>query len=153
VTIVVSGLATGINSRGAVIAYGYTLKAGQAPPTTLGELANTSIEQWYAIDYRVKRRRPINKWEWRMLRQFIEVNRRSNRKFLKDTRANQALEHVFAARLGSKEVNHESQDVRFPAYGDASGLRPVIRRDANRTHRARGPRAPLQRGAEVRARH
>lgn len=124
-TIVVSGYALPrINTyAGAPVAYGLTLKAGT--PITPQTIIDASLQVWYAIDYRIKRRRPITPEEFAMLRQFIEVRDRVKRKYLKDQR-----ELVALNKIG--EIRVDSFRVRLPYKGDYSGLVPVKNATGNR---------------------
>jgi hypothetical protein len=123
VTIIVSGLAlprVGVYA-GAPSVYGLTLKSGQQP--TVAVLVDSSIAQWYAIDFRVKRRRPITKIEWQLLRQFIDIAARAKKKYAADRRV--------AARL-ERQFGTIRTEVRLPVRGDVAGLRPVKRRESQR---------------------
>lgn len=123
-TIVVSGYALPQIGAyaGAPAVYGLTLRPGQ--PLTPSVIVNSSIEQWYAIDFRVKRRRPVTKIEWQLLRQFIEIQKRARNKLARDARAAAKLERLFGTIR---------TEVRLPYRGDPSGLRPAKRRESRRT--------------------
>jgi hypothetical protein len=129
-TIVVSGYALPrVDSYSAPAVYGLTLKAGQQP--TVAVLAASSIDQWYAIDFKVKRRRPVTALEWKLLRQFIDIAQRAKRQYLADQRENRKLELLFEGALRGRPVRMTDRrlGIRLPALGDASGLRPMKRRE------------------------
>jgi hypothetical protein len=119
VTIVVSGFALGaVNSYSAPAVYGYTLKTQAQQQPTVTQLLDLSIAQWYAIDYRVKRRRPVTKIEFALLRQFLEIAQRAKKQYAADARAMAKLERQFGT-IGYRP--------RLQVRGDVSGLRPVKR--------------------------
>jgi hypothetical protein len=133
VTIVVSGFALPrVNTyAGAPSVYGFTLKAGQQP--TVAVLLNSSIEQWYAIDFRVKRRRPITKMEWTLVREWLAIAKRAKKKYAADQAENEKLERIFTTTLVGRKARTPTQKPLKPLYGDPSGLRPVKRRESRRT--------------------
>lgn len=63
------------------------------PPGTVGELENTTIEQWYAVDMRPNRYepRPLTKRQWQFLRQVIAARKRERTRALRDARYNARL--------------------------------------------------------------
>lgn len=125
-TIVVSGFALPrVNSYSAPVAYGLTLKAGSAPPSS-AVIAAASIENWYAIDMRIKRRRPITPAEFAMLREFIQVRDRVKKLYLRNQRQLRRLNIQFSALVGNRVVD-SYQPIRLPSKGDYSGLVPLKR--------------------------
>lgn len=147
-TIIVQGYAlptaTGYS---APIAYGFTIK-GKSVPVTPGMAENVSIENWYAVDFRIKRRRPITPEEFALLREFVRVRDRVRTRYLKDQRELRALNREFAAQLGFRQVD-SYQGIRLPYRGDYSGLIPVKRRVGPARNRA-APSATLRRHGEGR---
>jgi hypothetical protein len=97
VTIVVRGLGRDIDSFGSQVAFGLTIEHAESAP--ISEVVNTSIEQWYVIDYRQRVRRPVNAKEWEILRGIFVVWKRSRAKAIRDTREHQALMKRFAKGL------------------------------------------------------
>lgn len=74
-SVVLRGLALDVDSESSVVAFGLAVDIGASP--TLDDLEATGIEQWYAIDYRVRKRRPVTEAEWRRIRRLWRVWERS----------------------------------------------------------------------------
>jgi hypothetical protein len=80
VSFVLSGLGLDVDSQSSVVAFGLSIDLGTAPqPPTIVQLENTTIENWYAIDYRVRKRRPVTQIEWRRIRRLFRVWDRSRK--------------------------------------------------------------------------
>jgi hypothetical protein len=106
-------------------------------------LADASIANFYVMDMRIKRRRPITPEEFAMLRQFVEVRDRVKRKYLKEQRELRALSAQFRRQLGYRNVD-SYEGIRLPYKGDYSGLVPVSRR-VGAVRKWNNPRATLRR--------
>jgi hypothetical protein len=114
---------------------------------------NLSIENFYIIDQRIKRRRPITEQEWEQVRQWAAIQKRVRLRYIRDMAANRALERRFQALLRGKPVR-KVRPVPLPYPGDPSGLTPVTRRDQNRPKGAarRGVREPIRKQSRGRSR-
>jgi hypothetical protein len=73
------------------------------PPATVGELANLSVEQFYAVDMRPNRYepRPLTKRQWQFLRQVIAARKRERIRAMRDTRYHAALERQMRKALNA----------------------------------------------------
>lgn len=71
------------------------------PPSTVGDLANLTIEQFYAVDMRPNRYepRPLTKRQWQFLQQVIATRKRDRIRALRDTRYHAALERQMRKAL------------------------------------------------------
>lgn len=64
-------------------------EGGAPPPVTVEELVSTSIDNWFVIDYRVRKMRPINAQEWRQLKQLFAAIQRGEREKAQHARADE----------------------------------------------------------------
>lgn len=64
------------------------------PPATVGELANLTVEQFYAVDMRPNRYepQPLTNRQWKFLRQVIATRKRDRIRAMRDDRYHAALE-------------------------------------------------------------
>ena len=95
------------------------------PPPPVG-LPDLSIGNFYVIDYRIKRRRPLTELEWKLVRQWAAIYKRVRLRYFKDMTANRELERKAEAQLrGQKRAKRKAIDRTV----DPSGLRPMKRRE------------------------
>lgn len=71
------------------------------PPPAVG-LPDTSISNFYVIDYRTKRRRPLNDYEWSLVKQWAKIYRRTRVKYFRDMTQYGELE-----RKAERELRNE----------------------------------------------
>ena len=125
------------------------------PPPPLG-LPDLSIGNFYVMDMRIKRRRPITIEEFELVKQWQGIYKRVKLRYARDMSFNRGLQRAFEAQLRGQGVRHESgveQGIKLPLGSDPSGLRPRIRADAGRQNGARGPGATVLHRPRVRGRH
>lgn len=73
-SVILRGMGLDVDSQSSIVAFGLALDI-ESP--TLADLEATSIENWYAIDYRVGIRRPVKPIEWRRIKRLWIVWERS----------------------------------------------------------------------------
>jgi len=99
------------------------------PPPPLG-LPDLSIGNFYVIDQRVKRRRPLTEMEFALVRQWAAIYKRVKLRYFKDMTANRELERKAEAQLrGERRKRAKKKPVVISRRADPSGLRPMKRRE------------------------
>lgn len=117
-TIVVRGLGLSSNDWDGTLEFGFTRRPVGIPNLpTLAELQGSSIENFYVVDSRVKRRRPATPTEWALFRQFLKIRARA------DTREEA---RALVAKLARQHIVIDSYQVRTPYPNDFSGLQPAV---------------------------
>jgi len=97
------------------------------PPPPVG-LPDLSIQNFYAVDYKTKRRRPLTEEEWKLVRQWWKICRRVKLKYLKDLSASRELEQKAEAMLKGEKRKRRAAKVGPKGRVDPSGLWPRQRR-------------------------
>lgn len=112
------------------VEFGLTRKLGGVIPGIPGLLA-LGLEEWYVVDYRIRRRRPATKQEWAQLRQYLQIRDRANQR-MRDSRAS---DRQLALELGRAGLTIDTYQVRTFAPRDYSGLVPISNVVGNPTAR------------------
>jgi hypothetical protein len=106
------------------------LPVGAAIPETAAQVVNSSIENWYVIDYSQERTRPLSPIEWRFLKEVFAIWRRSERKHQRDERLRRALERRFSRDLTPKRRTVRDLYARSSTR-DAGNVRATIRGESD----------------------
>lgn len=129
------------------------IPVGAAIPVTPVEVVNTSIDNWFVIDYTQRRTRPINAFEWRVLRNLFEVWTRSRKLAIRNERLNAALSRKFGKGLEPRMRKPGDLYARRTPTSHAGDVRAGVRaRDGGRAS-ARGPGRDIRARPRVQGRH
>lgn len=85
----------------AMTTFVFSSSAGGAAPTPpVVAVVNSSIDQWFAVDYRARnKRRKLTPVEWAWLQEVLKVWKRSERQAKRDMREHRRLEQIFSKGL------------------------------------------------------
>lgn len=87
------------NSQHTMTTFVWAGSAPGLPPPPVIQVVSSSVDQWYAIDYRSRRKRELTTEEWRVLQQMFTIWRRSRKRTLRELGINIRLERRFSEAI------------------------------------------------------